>query len=116
MPREVPFPGAVGVNPCCPRCDGPVQAHGTIHDGFWQCGSCAWRGATPAYVVPEPQPSIDAMVLADNKRMRAAGTKLAEAALQVCREYDGTHRLALAVAEWATAIAGEGGRSERYVL
>jgi hypothetical protein len=54
------------------------------------------------------------MLIADNARMRAAGLKLSEAALHVIREYDGTHRLSLAVAEWATAIANEGGRGERH--
>ncbi|UYW34429.1 hypothetical protein [Methylorubrum extorquens] len=54
------------------------------------------------------------MLIADNARMRAAGTKLSEASLRVIREYDGTHRLSLAVAEWAEAIASEGGRAERF--
>lgn len=54
------------------------------------------------------------MLQADNARMRAAGLNLSEAALRVIREYDGTHRLSLAVAEWAVAIANEGGRGGRY--
>lgn len=52
------------------------------------------------------------MLLADNRRLREAGCKLAEAALRMIREYDGTHRLALAVAEWAKAVADEGGRGK----
>jgi hypothetical protein len=50
------------------------------------------------------------MLSDDNRRMRRAGTKLAEAALYTVREYDGLHRLAIAVSEWATAVANEGGR------
>lgn len=50
------------------------------------------------------------MLARDNKRMREAGCKLAKASLHVIREYDGLHRLSLAVAEWATAIASEGDR------
>ena len=46
----------------------------------------------------------------DNKAMRIAGCKLAEAAIRVIREYDGLHRLSLAVAEWSKVIACEGGR------
>lgn len=49
----------------------------------------------------------------ENAALRRAGCKLAEAALHVIREYDGTHRLALAVAEWAQTIADEGGRPHR---
>lgn len=46
----------------------------------------------------------------ENKLLRDAGCKLAEAALRVAREYDGVHRLLLQVANWATTIANEGGR------
>lgn len=54
--------------------------------------------------------SLEQMLLDDNERMRAAGCKLAEAAIRVAREYDGIHRLLLAVSEWTQAIADEGGR------
>lgn len=64
--------------------------------------------------INEAQPGLVRMLIADNARMRAAGTALAEAGLRVIREYDGTHRLSLAVAEWAKAIANEGGRAERH--
>lgn len=50
------------------------------------------------------------MLTRDNARMRSAGNKLAEAALHVANEYDGVHRLMLAVSEWAKAIADEGDR------
>ena len=60
-----------------------------------------------------PLPEVGAleMTVRDNARMRKAGTALAEAALRVIREYDGTHRLALAVADWSKAIADEGDRA-----
>ena len=51
-----------------------------------------------------------AMLTRDHVRMRKAGTALAEAALYVIREHDGLHRLSLAVAAWATAVANEGDR------
>lgn len=54
------------------------------------------------------------MLTKDNDAMREAGLKLAEAALHVIREYDGIHRLSLAVGEWTKVIAAEGGRGERF--
>lgn len=56
------------------------------------------------------QASQIAMLSKDRARMREAGCKLATAAMQVIGEYDGCHRLALAVAEWAQAVGDEGGR------
>lgn len=53
------------------------------------------------------------MLIRDNQRMRQAGCKLAEAALHVIREYDGVHRLSLAVAEWAKTVAAEGDRPHK---
>lgn len=50
------------------------------------------------------------MLTRDHRRMRVAGTALAEAALYTIREHDGLHRLSLAVAAWAKAIADEGDR------
>lgn len=55
-------------------------------------------------------------VLADQIRalsaiaMRKAGCDLAAAALYTIGEFDGLHRLSLAVAEWSKAIGNEGGR------
>lgn len=46
----------------------------------------------------------------DNNAMRKAGCALAEAAMYVVGNYDGLHRLSLAVAEWSKTIANEGGR------
>jgi len=51
----------------------------------------------------------------DNKAMRVAGNNLAIAALRVINNYDGLHRLSLAVSEWATVIANEGGRPHNEV-
>ena len=47
----------------------------------------------------------------DYYRLKVAGTDLAIAAMRVIRDYDGVHRLSLAVAEWNKAVAGEGGRT-----
>jgi hypothetical protein len=54
------------------------------------------------------------LVTSDNRRMRKAGNHLAAAAVHVVQEYDGLHRLALAVSEWMRAVADEGGRGELY--
>ena len=64
-----------------------------------------------AAVSAEESNDVQKMLLADNERMRVAGCKLAEAAQRVIREYDGIHRLSLAVAEWSKAIADEGNRA-----
>ena len=50
------------------------------------------------------------MLVKDNKSLRDAGCKLAEASIRVINERDGLHRLSLAVAEWCKAMANEGGR------
>lgn len=53
------------------------------------------------------------MMARDHARMRLAGGNLAEAAIRVIHDYDGLHRLSLAVAAWAEAIAAEGDRGPR---
>jgi len=58
-----------------------------------------------------PDCSPEQFLAAENVALRKAGCKLAEAALYVAREYDGVHRLMLAVAEWAKADVG-GGRQK----
>lgn len=61
--------------------------------------------------VPTPQAMTPEEFLArDNRALRAAGGKLAEAALYVVHNYDGLHRLSLAVSEWSQTVADEGGR------
>jgi hypothetical protein len=46
----------------------------------------------------------------DNKRLKDAGNKLAQAAAYTATNYDGCHRLLLAVGEWYRAQADEGNR------
>ena len=46
----------------------------------------------------------------ENHELRKAGNDLAIAAIKVVRDYDGCHRLMLAVARWANTVANEGGR------
>ncbi len=61
---------------------------------------------------PLCSPSIETFLARENGKLRRAGCKLAEAALHVAREYDGVHRLMLAVSEWAKVLADEGGRDK----
>ena len=63
-------------------------------------------------VAPPCSPSVEEFLAAENRELRIAGCNLAEAALRVAREYDGVHRLMLAVSEWAAAVANEGGRGK----
>ena len=50
------------------------------------------------------------MLSEENVRLREAGAQMAIAALRVATEYDGVHRLLLAVSVWAKAMADENGR------
>ena len=52
--------------------------------------------------------------VAENTALKKAGHNLAQAALYVAKEYDGIHRLLLAVSEWAKTVANEGGREQEY--
>lgn len=70
--------------------------------------------ASVGAVMPDSDPDPVPMLVADNTALLQAGGKLAEAAAFVIREKDGLHRLALALAEWYTTIASEGGRGERH--
>lgn len=58
----------------------------------------------------DQQNQLIAMLQRDLARYRPAGCKLASAAMCVVGEYDGLHRLSLAVADWAIAVASEGDR------
>jgi hypothetical protein len=61
-------------------------------------------------VVPdEPAPKFK---VGEHENLREAGCNLAEAAIRVIRDYDGTHRLSIAVAKWMAAISNEGGRGK----
>lgn len=74
--------------------------------------SFAAHHAQPSAESARPQASgARDMFARDNARMRKAGCALAEAAMFVVREFDGVHRLALAVADWSKAIADEGDRA-----
>jgi hypothetical protein len=55
--------------------------------------------------------TVDEFIARDLNAYRKAGCRLAEAAMFVIREYDGLHRLSLAVAEWAKTVGDEGGRA-----
>jgi len=72
-----------------------------------------WKGGN---VDNECELSLIEMLTEDNKRLRNAGCKLAEAALRVAIEYDGVHRLMLATSDWAKAMADENGRGKTTVL
>ena len=49
----------------------------------------------------------------ENAKLRKAGGFLAQRAMYTVTEFDGLHRLSLAVAKWATVVANEGGRSTK---
>jgi hypothetical protein len=66
------------------------------------------------YAAPPCSPSVEEYLAKENCELRRAGCKMAEAALHVAREYDGVHRLMLAVSEWAKVLADEGGRGKAY--
>jgi len=68
--------------------------------------------AIPPLAGPPCSPSVEEWIFEENRELRKAGCKLAEAALHVAREYDGVHRLMLAVSDWAQAVANEGGRGK----
>ena len=69
------------------------------------------HGSGPQHI--EPHPDLAEMLQRDNVRMRKAGGELAQAALRVIHDYDGLHRLSLAVAAWANAVASESDRPHR---
>lgn len=55
---------------------------------------------------PDPVPQLSA----DYQSLKDAGNAMAAASFRVATEYDGCHRLMLAVSDWARAVANEGGR------
>lgn len=63
---------------------------------------------------PPPRTDVEQFLVEENRALRVAGCKMAEAALHVALESDGVHRLLLAVSEWIKVMADEGGRGERY--
>jgi len=54
------------------------------------------------------------MLTEDNNNMREVGNDLAICALRVIKNYDGLHRLSLAVSRWAKTIGNEGLRKKLY--
>ena len=50
----------------------------------------------------------------ENAALRKAGGFLAERAMYTVTEFDGLHRLSLAIANWATTIANEGNRDKAH--
>lgn len=56
--------------------------------------------------------NLVAMLQRDLDRLEIAGGELAEAAARVAREYDGVHRLSLAIASWHKARADCGDRGQ----
>jgi hypothetical protein len=65
-------------------------------------------------ILPTIETGLVEMMARDNAKMREAGCNLAEAAGRVIREYDGLHRLSIAISAWYSAIAGEGDRDTRH--
>ena len=55
------------------------------------------------------------MTKRDTGKMREAGCDLAIAAIRVAKDYDGIHRLMLAVSRWCEIISNEGGRKYKEV-
>lgn len=80
-------------------------------DGSQQTHELQEQREEPFHAAP-CSPSVEEWLAEENRQLRNAGCKLAEAALHVAREYDGVHRLMLAVSEWAQAVACEGGRGK----
>lgn len=62
----------------------------------------------------EVEKDLVEMLIDNNCAMRKAGNELAIAAMRVVNEYDGVHRLALAVSEWSKVIANEGKRGGEF--
>ena len=58
--------------------------------------------------------TLEEMLIKDNKAMREAGGELAERAMYVVNNYDGLHRLSIAIARWCEVIANEGNRDKMY--
>jgi hypothetical protein len=50
----------------------------------------------------------------ENNKLKIAGCELAEAGIKIIKDYDGVHRLALAISNWFKIIANEGGRDKNY--
>ena len=49
----------------------------------------------------------------ENAELKKAGGFLAQRAMYTVTEFDGLHRLSLAIAKWATVIENENGRDKK---
>lgn len=56
------------------------------------------------------QAKIIQQLIKENKKLKKAGGLLAERAIYTVHEFDGLHRLSLAVANWSLTVANEFGR------
>ncbi len=74
----------------------------------------SWTRHFPLEGTDLVQRQIVEALQADNTALKKAGSELAAAALRVVSDYDGLHRLMLATAAWAKAIADEGGRGAAH--
>lgn len=54
------------------------------------------------------------MLTEENKKLKECGCKLAIASTRVIQEYDGLHRLSMAVSDWFKILANENGRDKLY--
>ena len=89
-----------------PNDDGWQIVKSTFHSHA-VCAECA-----PVESQRASQQDLIKMLCEENERLRKAGARLAEAAIYVGANYDGLHRLSLAVSEWAKAMADEHGRGD----
>ena len=48
----------------------------------------------------------------ENSKLKIAGCEMAEAAIRIIKDYDGVHRLSLAVSNWFKVMADENNRSK----
>jgi len=87
----------------CEGCDEDIESGAP--------GEAFAGGSQRAFAWETQQEEFNRFLLRDNTAMRKAGGKLATAALHVVHEYDGLHRLMLAVSEWSQVVTGEGGRA-----
>ena len=75
------------------------------------CGSIKGYLSTPTeQPKQELGDNLVEMISRDNKSLKKAGMNLAEAASYVIKEYDGIHRLSLAISEWYSSIGNQGDR------
>ena len=131
-PEIEPDHGGVATSPTI--CTHPIESQNQIAlsgpFGYLMCGSEFISLFGVIAVIPRPNRSSEPpelpghgtwmgssessdmvkMLSEENARLRRAGSELSVAAIRVAAEYDGLHRLMLAVSGWAKAMADENGR------